>query len=88
MFAFLAVSLNFAFRLCVTAPSDSVDDLHILGLFPMSGNKLPSGQSNLHAAKLAVQHINDRPDILPGYRLVLDVHDSAVSIPVYIIYQY
>uniref|UniRef100_UPI00358FBB37 gamma-aminobutyric acid type B receptor subunit 1 isoform X2 n=1 Tax=Myxine glutinosa TaxID=7769 RepID=UPI00358FBB37 len=49
--------------------------LYIGGLFPMSGG-WPGGQACLPAVKMALEDVNKRPDILRGYKLVLENNDS------------
>ncbi|XP_014679855.1 PREDICTED: gamma-aminobutyric acid type B receptor subunit 1-like [Priapulus caudatus] len=49
---------------------EGVVDLHIAGLFPMEG-AWPGGQTLVPATELALSMINNRSDILPGYRLVI-----------------
>ena len=53
------------------------------GPLPDTGPFAPSwagGTAAIHAVKLARDHINNRPDILPGYRLELIVADSGCNI--------
>ena len=52
-------------------------ELHLIGLFPVEGPAF--GQATLVAANLALDHINNRTDILPGYTLRLHPNDTAVS---------
>ncbi|XP_039624625.1 gamma-aminobutyric acid type B receptor subunit 1 isoform X1 [Polypterus senegalus] len=49
--------------------------LYIGALFPMSGG-WPGGQACLPSAKMALEHVNNRHDILPGYELKLIYQDS------------
>ncbi len=50
--------------------SDNLTDLYIMGLFPMEGS-WAGGLGIMPAVQIALEHINDRLDILPGYRLNL-----------------
>ncbi|XP_038057320.1 gamma-aminobutyric acid type B receptor subunit 1-like [Patiria miniata] len=50
--------------------------LYIVGFFPISGDSFHRGNSALLAANLALEHINDKEDILPGYRLAMNWNDS------------
>lgn len=52
--------------------------LYIGALFPMSGG-WPGGQACLPAAWMALDLVNQRPDILPDYELELIHYDSMVS---------
>uniref|UniRef100_A0A8C4ND84 Gamma-aminobutyric acid (GABA) B receptor, 1b n=1 Tax=Eptatretus burgeri TaxID=7764 RepID=A0A8C4ND84_EPTBU len=52
--------------------------LYIGGLFPMSGG-WPGGQVCLPAVEMALEDVNKRPDILQGYKLVLENNDSKLS---------
>ncbi len=62
---------------CLWSVSGSTE-LHILGLFPITG-VWDGGQSLLNAAQLAVEDINQREDVLPGYNINLTWRDSNVS---------
>ena len=53
-------------------------DLYIMGLYPMEGS-WAGGHALLPATQLGLQHVNDRSDILPGYRLNLIWSDTKVS---------
>ncbi|PAA88021.1 hypothetical protein BOX15_Mlig008707g2 [Macrostomum lignano] len=53
----------------------SLDLLHIGALFPMSGD-WAGGIACWPAVEMALQSVNDHPDILPDYRLVLHPQDS------------
>ncbi|XP_077869869.1 LOW QUALITY PROTEIN: gamma-aminobutyric acid type B receptor subunit 2-like [Saccoglossus kowalevskii] len=50
--------------------------LYILGLFPFDTPIWAGGQSYLPATQMALQHINARDDILPGYELKMMWRDS------------
>ncbi|XP_022102284.1 gamma-aminobutyric acid type B receptor subunit 1-like [Acanthaster planci] len=61
------------------ALSEDVDlrwPLHIVGFFPISRDILHRGSSALLAANLALEHINNKADILPGYQLAMNWNDS------------
>ncbi|XP_022106745.1 gamma-aminobutyric acid type B receptor subunit 1-like isoform X2 [Acanthaster planci] len=49
--------------------------LHILGLYPMSG-AWSGGKVFLLSSQLAVKHINANPDVLPGYEIVIKPLDT------------
>ncbi|XP_046570868.1 gamma-aminobutyric acid type B receptor subunit 1-like [Haliotis rubra] len=48
--------------------ADCMIDIYLFGLFPLDG-QYNGGQAQLPAAMLAVDDVNRRQDILPGYRL-------------------
>ena len=55
-------------------------DLHIGGLFPISGTGgWQGGQACLPAAKMALEDVNNAKNLLNGYRLLLHWNDSKVS---------
>ncbi|KAK3794862.1 hypothetical protein RRG08_001013 [Elysia crispata] len=64
-----------------SSPLDTFEDilprrtLHIGGFFELSGPYPGNGQSDLDAALLAIDHVNDQ-FIIPGYRLELLFNDS------------
>ncbi|XP_077984600.1 gamma-aminobutyric acid type B receptor subunit 1-like [Glandiceps talaboti] len=49
--------------------------IYIGGLFSLNGTYAKSGQSELLAAKLAIEHINER-NVLPGYQLTMYHNDT------------
>jgi len=63
-------------------------DIHILGFFPCThSNDTRSirvdncdGIDRIPIMKLALEEINERCDLLPGYRLVIEYANSAVSV--------
>ena len=55
-------------------------DLHIMGLFPMTGTAWPGGYATKTATEMAIEEINNRSDILPEYKLNLHSVDSKVRI--------
>ena len=55
-------------------------DLYLMGLLPMTGDTWPGGGACLPPMEMAVRQINDREDILSGYRLNLIWKDTAVNI--------
>lgn len=62
-----------------TAISPALTNLHIGGLFPISGSGgWLGGQGCLPAARMALNDVNSKPDLLPGYQLVLHWNDSQV----------
>ena len=57
----------------------AVSTLRIGGLFPMSGSSVASaGKSLLPASELAIDLVNRRSDVLPGYQLQLSWNDTQV----------
>ena len=62
-------------------------DLHVLGFFPCTDpadkREYPvdncDGIDRIPIMKLALEEINERCDLLPGYRLVVDYANSGVS---------
>eukprot|EP00914_Ancora_sagittata_P032299 GHVO01065414.1.p2 GENE.GHVO01065414.1~~GHVO01065414.1.p2 ORF type:complete len:124 (-),score=0.28 GHVO01065414.1:1005-1376(-) len=59
--------------------SYNLTDLHIVGLHPFTGNTWPAGKCTSTVARMALEDIGKRKDILPGYRIVYTIMDSAVS---------
>ncbi|XP_067676296.1 gamma-aminobutyric acid type B receptor subunit 1-like [Haliotis asinina] len=59
-------------------PCSPTIDLHVLGLFPITG-EWDGGQSLLTAVQMAIEDINSRDDILPGYNLNLTWSNSNCS---------
>ncbi|KAK8736063.1 hypothetical protein OTU49_005215 [Cherax quadricarinatus] len=56
--------------------------LNIGGIFPIGGSDgWQGGQACQPAAMLAMEDVNQRPDLLPGYELNLAWNDSLVSRP-------
>nr|KAG5702808.1 hypothetical protein BaRGS_001890 [Batillaria attramentaria] len=55
--------------------SETVHDLYLMGLYPWSG-PWHGGESLLASSTLAVDVVNNRTDVLPGYRLHI-VHDDT-----------
>ncbi|KAL8581526.1 hypothetical protein ACOMHN_042918 [Nucella lapillus] len=53
-------------------------NLYIVGLFAIIGS-YPVGSAFQYAAELAVEDINKREDVLPGYKIVLDIVNTEVS---------
>lgn len=57
----------------------AVSTLHVGGLFPMSGSSaFSTGKSLLSASERAIEMVNRRNDVLPGYRLQLIWNDTQV----------
>ena len=54
-------------------------DLYLMGLIPMTGDTWPGGGVCLPPMEMAIRHVNEREDILPGYRLNLIWKDTAVN---------
>lgn len=55
-------------------------DLYLLGLFPIEGNWGAWGKAFILASEMALDHINNRSDILQGYTLKLDWNDTKVQL--------
>ena len=53
------------------------EELHLAGVFPFTG-AWAAGTAHLQSALLAVEHINERTDVLPDYELKLHYGDSQV----------
>ena len=68
--------------------NDNITDIHIIGFFPCTDpndtREIPvdncDGIERIPIMRLALEEINGRCDLLPGYRLVVDYANSAVSI--------
>ena len=58
--------------------SQDLEEIHIGGIFPMSGG-WSGGVGCRPAVDMALEAVNARPDILPGYKLVMMANDSKVS---------
>ena len=57
---------------------DSLKDLRLLGLLPMTGDIYPGGWSCLVPVKMALDGINAHPNLLQGYNLSYDYIDNQV----------
>lgn len=56
------------------------DELHIGGIFPIAGKGgWQGGQACMPAARLALEDVNRKTDLLPGFNLTLHFNDSEVS---------
>uniref|UniRef100_A0A182N8X1 G-protein coupled receptors family 3 profile domain-containing protein n=1 Tax=Anopheles dirus TaxID=7168 RepID=A0A182N8X1_9DIPT len=56
---------------------NGANQLHIGGIFPIAGKGgWQGGQACMPAAKLALQDVNENPDLLPGFNLTLHSNDS------------
>lgn len=56
------------------------DELHIGGIFPIGGKGgWQGGQACMPAARLALEDVNNKKDLLPGFKLTLHSNDSEVS---------
>ncbi|KAK0056690.1 gamma-aminobutyric acid type B receptor subunit 2 [Biomphalaria pfeifferi] len=62
-----------------SSPSTKNTVLNIIGLFAMSG-RYPAGIAYFLATLLAVEHINKREDILPGYKLQINAHNTNCDV--------
>ncbi len=56
-------------------------DLHLLGLYPMSG-AWPGGYALWRASQFAVDHVNANDSLLRDYEVVIVPANSAVSIDI------
>ena len=54
-------------------------DLYLLGLGPYSGPSYRGGPALIPAMRLGIQHVNERDDVLRGYRLVAVEEDSGCA---------
>ena len=67
---------------------NNITDIHIVGFFPCTDPNdtrgIPvdncDGIERIPIMKLALEEINERCDLLSGYRLVVDYANSAVSL--------
>ena len=67
--------------------NDNITYIHIIGFFPCTdpndAREIPvdncDGIERIPIMRLALEEINGRCDLLPGYRLVVDYANSAVS---------
>lgn len=64
-------------RISVAVP---LTDIYIGGLFPFRGS-WHGGHALMTAAQMAIDHINMKPDLLPGYRLNMIWNDTQVWYP-------
>ena len=84
--------LFFIYHLAIALPNDPCrrnesTEIHIIGFFPCTDPNdtrgIPvdncDGIERIPIMKLALEEINERCDLLPGYRLVVDYANSAVS---------
>ena len=62
---------------CVIVSAENKTELYLLGLLGFSG-AWPSGEATLIAAEMALEAVNSRQDILPGYKLTLLWNDTKV----------
>ena len=53
--------------------------LYVGTLLPSTPNEQAYSRLKVPAVELAVDHINESPDILPEYEIVLRLRDSGVS---------
>lgn len=77
--SFFVQSIVFWFILS-TYNAANGDELHIGGIFPINGKGgWQGGQACEPAAKLALDDVNRKADLLPGFKLTLHSNDSEVS---------
>lgn len=68
----------------LTVDEDDGNVLHIGGIFPIGGDGgWQGGQACMPAAEMALEDVNKRKDLLPGYTLKLHHNDSQVSTTFY-----
>ena len=87
-FMFLTCHLQLAISFEDSCNRNKSTDIHIIGFFPCTDPNdirgIPvdncDGIERIPIMKLALEEINERCDLLPGYRLVVDYANSAVSI--------
>lgn len=66
---------------CDAAARVELSELHIGGIFPIAGKGgWQGGQACMPAARLALEDVNDRKNLLPGFQLTLHSNDSEVSV--------
>ena len=73
---FIACLLSFQTR---GEGQDGVLRIRFLVPLESDANRIYHTESTVPAAMMAVDDINNNPDYLPGYKLVLDVSDTQVS---------
>ena len=76
---YLSLAAVLLVSVCTCGGEEELKDLHLMGLFNIVGTTFISGDATLMAANMALEHINNRSDVLGGYRLVLHVNDTHVS---------
>ena len=84
---YLVIALGFALADDICSRRNASIDLHIIGFFPCTdpndtrGTPVDKcdGIERIPIMKLALEEINERCDLLPGYRLVVNYANSAVS---------
>ena len=72
--------ISFPSSLCEEQRQEAeLRDLYLMGLLPVGGTAWPVGRNLLVAMEMALDVVNNRTDVLAGYRLHLVVADTAVS---------
>ena len=87
MLLLLVMLVRISSTLSATCSRNDSTDIHIIGFFPCTHSNdtrgIPvdncDGIDRIPIMKLALGEINERCDLLPGYRLVVDYANSAVS---------
>lgn len=58
--------------------ADNRTELWLLGLFPFSGS-WSGGLGQLPAVSMGIEDVNRDPSVLPGYKLMMTIDNTAVS---------
>lgn len=66
-------------KLSEDVKKDKLTPLHFGAIFPMTGESWNGGQGGKPAVDMALKDVNARPDVLPGYELIMVFNDSEVS---------
>lgn len=65
-----------------TTGTNSTRDITIAALFPITG-WWPGGDALRIATEMAIEDVNERPDILAGYTLRMEWNDTEVNYLIY-----
>ena len=74
------ISLTCAFLQAYGGQSTKPKDLHMMAILPFSGERWPAGEAQFLAMNMALEQINQRADVLDGYRLHLVPGDDRVEL--------
>ena len=58
---------------------ETIKDLYLMGLISLSGDVWPAGEAMMAVINMALEQVNNRTDVLDGYRLNVLVEDTKVS---------